>query len=81
MSKIDPKHGGIKIGGCGMDMGFELVYRLSAKLYGYASKRGYACLGERCLSNEHVNGPNPPRGERGKGIRHKDGYAISQRWL
>lgn len=79
--KIDQSHEGIKISGAGMDMGFELVYRLSALLYGYGSKRGYACLGERCPSNEHVNGPNPPRGERGKGIRHTDGYAISHRWL
>lgn len=79
--KIDQKHDGIKIRGVGMDMGFELVYRLSSLLYGYGSKRGYPCLGERCPSNVHVNGKNPPRGERGKGIRHTDGYAISHRWL
>jgi hypothetical protein len=77
--KIDQKHEGIKIQGAGMDMGFELVYRLSMALYG--GKRGYPCLGERCPSNVHVNGPNPPRGERGKGIRHDDGYALSQKWL
>jgi len=27
------KSGGIKIGGCGMDMGFELVYCLGRKLF------------------------------------------------
>lgn len=27
------KNGGIRIGGCGMDMGFALVYELSRKLF------------------------------------------------
>lgn len=76
--KIDQSHDGIKIGGAGMDMGFELVYRLSWALYG--GKRSYPCLGERCPSNVHVNDRNAPCG-RGKGIRHNDGYAISHRWL
>lgn len=31
--KIDEKHGGIKIGGCGMDMGFALVYNLGCYLW------------------------------------------------
>jgi len=78
--KIDQKHDGIKIQGAGMDMGFELVYRLSSALYGYGSKRGYPCLGDKCPSNEHVNDHTAPRGK-GKGIRHTDGYAISHRWL
>lgn len=75
---FDQKHGGVKIAGAGMDMGFEIVYRLSMALYG--GKRGYACLGDKCPSNVHVNDYNAPRGK-GKGIRHDDGYAISQRWL
>ncbi len=78
--KIDQKHDGIKISGAGMDMGFELVYRLSSVLYGYGSKRGYPCLGDKCPSNIHVNDRNAPCGK-GKGIRHTDGYAISHRWL
>lgn len=76
--KIDQAHDGIKIGGAGMDMGFELVYRLSWTLYG--GKRGYPCLGDNCPSNVHVNDHTAPRGK-GKGIRHDDGYAISHRWL
>lgn len=76
--KIDQKHDGIKIQGAGMDMGFELVYRLSYALYG--GKRGYPCLGDKCPSNVHTNDYTAPRG-RGKGIRHDDGYAISHRWL
>jgi len=31
--KIDQKNGGIKIGGCGMDMGFALVYNLGYCLF------------------------------------------------
>lgn len=40
------------LGGCGMDMGFHLVYELSHALYG----GGYECLGKgKCPSNYHVN--------------------------
>lgn len=46
---------GIKVSECGMDMGFHLVYSLSAAVYG----SGYRCAGKKCRSNEHVNpGPN-----------------------
>lgn len=78
LGSFDRLHGGIKRGGCGMDMGFDLVYSLSYLLYGRYGKRTYACLGDRCPSNEHVNDRTAPRG---KGVRHDDGYAISQRWL
>jgi len=36
--KLDTTNGGVKIGGCGMDMGFAIVYNLANKLYG----NGYA---------------------------------------
>lgn len=40
------------VGGCGMDMGFHLVYELSYALYG----KGYSCLGKgKCPSNYHNN--------------------------
>lgn len=74
--KLDPHHDGIKIGGCGMDMGFEIVYRISYLLYGKG--RGYACLGDGCPSNSHVNDRDAPRG---RGVRHDDGYALSHRWM
>ena len=64
---------GIVMGGCGMDMGFELVYRLSRKLY----PEGYTCVGKRCPSNDHANGDR-------KYTRHHHGdggYALRQRWL
>lgn len=32
-AKIDEKHGGLKMGGCGSDMGFEAVYALGYALF------------------------------------------------
>lgn len=43
---------GIKVSGCGMDMGFHLVYNLSRALW----PDGYGCTGEGCRSNDHSNG-------------------------
>lgn len=39
----DKQYDGVKIRGCGMDMGFEIAYRLSCKLYddGYALKHAW----------------------------------------
>lgn len=36
--RIHPRHDGVKCGGCGMDMGFDLVYSLAMAMYndGYA---------------------------------------------
>lgn len=47
------KRGGIVMGGCGMDMGFALVYYLSRALY----PNGYKCTGnpKTCRSNDHTN--------------------------
>lgn len=46
----------LKVGGCGMDMGFHVVYTLSHALYG----KGYGCIGSGCPSNDH-NNPGPRR--------------------
>lgn len=43
---------GVVVGGCGMDMGFHLVYSLSASLF----RDGFGCIGEGCPSNDHSNG-------------------------
>jgi hypothetical protein len=43
---------GIAVGGCGMDMGFNLVYNLSRVLF----PDGFACIGNGCPSNDHSNG-------------------------
>lgn len=46
------KGDGLVVGGCGMDMGFHLVYNLSRALY----RDGFGCIGEGCPSNDHSNG-------------------------
>lgn len=61
--KIDNVNGGVKVSGCGMDMGFHLVYNLSRTLFPH----GFGCVGEgevtdkgtrvgQCRSNDHTNG-------------------------
>ena len=67
--------GSLKVGGCGMDMGFSVVNNLSDVLYPV-----YKCLGEKCGSGDHANGPKPIKRIKGR-YTHKDGYAINQNWL
>jgi len=38
--------------GCGMDMGFQLIYLLSSYLF----PEGFGCIGKLCPSNDHTNG-------------------------
>lgn len=80
--KIDRDRGGIKMGGCGMDMGFALVYSLSRAMF----PNGHKCSSKRdkngrpiCRSNDHTNGD---RVYDGRKARHRDGgYALRQSWL
>jgi hypothetical protein len=51
VAKLDSRHVGLKMGGCGMDMGFALVYGLSRTLYA----DGFKCIGKGCPSNDHSN--------------------------
>ena len=81
------REGGIVMGGCGMDMGFALVYNLGSALY----PNGFPCTGStgytktyrkakhpRCMSNHHSNGDRVYR----KGKLHTGGgYALNQTWL
>ena len=69
--RIDEKHDGVKMGGCGMDMGFETVYRLSWKLF----PDGFDCIGEKCPAADHNNRVQPPDGScpDGTGPRKKCG--------
>ena len=74
---MDRKQGGLKVSGCGMDMGFHVVYSLSRSLW----PNGFRCSGEkrRCGSNDHSNSPYPKRDGRTK---HSDGgYALDHQWL
>ena len=72
--KFNRRHEGVPLGGCGMDMGFELVYQMSRELW----PKGFRCAGEkRCFSNDHTNGDRDYTPH-----AHKNGgYALRQRWL
>ena len=72
----DAKHAdSLRVGGCGMDMGFDVVYNTSSVVF----RGGYTCLGEKCMGNDHHNKPYPEK----DGMMHHDdgGYAVKQEWL
>lgn len=87
--RIDDKHGGIKIGGCGMDMGFALVYNLSRTLF----PDGFGIVGDKQGSKQRpakeadavnmVKAGWVFRGRNGDdtGWDNDGGYALNQRWL
>lgn len=64
--KRSDKNGGIKIGGCGMDMGFALVYNTGRKLYPNGFKLQKGQFGR--------NGDK-------SGFDKDGGYALKQSWL
>lgn len=68
--KRDKNHYGVKVGGCGMDMGFHMVYSFSRRLY----PNGFHCVGDKCPSNDHFNGEDNE-------VHSDGGYALKQRWL
>lgn len=72
---LSNQHRGIKVSGCGMDMGFDLVYRLGRVLW----PNGFACVGERCPSNDHSNGDRDYTPDHA--IHSDGGYALTQGWI
>jgi len=69
----DDRHEAAKASGCGMDMGFHLVYNLSSRLF----PTGFGCIGEGCPSNDHTNGDRDYLPH-----QHRDGgYALIHRWM
>ena len=67
------KREGNIVGGCGMDMGFHLVYNLGRVLY----PGGVICAGKHCPSNDHSNGDRNYEPH-----CHTDGgYAFRSEWL
>jgi hypothetical protein len=56
-AKLDPKYGGIKRVGCGMDMGFDLVYSLSRTLY----PDGFACVEQAFNETSRLCEEDPDR--------------------
>lgn len=79
--RIDEKHGGIKVGGCGMDMGAHLVYGLSYSLF----RDGFYCTGDKdCPANDHNNDGMMTGNKEGYSTerKHSDpGYSLRRRWL
>lgn len=65
-AKRDPSNGGIKVHGCGMDMGFDLVYRLGRRLY----PNGF-----KLAKNQY--GRNGDK----SGFDRDGGYSLKQEWL
>lgn len=63
--------GSLKVSGCGMDMGFHVVYTLSRILF----PKGFKHIAKRyCPSNDHFNRENREH--------HPDGgYALRHSWL
>lgn len=69
----------IVIGGCGMDMGYSIVYSLSSALY----RGNFACIGLKCQSNDHTNDRDGSwTREENIGRMHSDGgYALTHSWI
>ena len=85
VARFDRDHGGLIMGGCGMDMGFALVYNLGRTLYPEGvpcTGRNYATATARvhvCRSNDHANDHSLPYS---RGKKHRDGgYTYRQEWL
>ena len=71
----DKKREGLRVSGCGMDMGFSIAYDLSSTLF----RNGYPCTGERCNANDHSNGDR--NYEKGHCVHKDGGYALRHAWL
>lgn len=65
-ARLDRDRGGIKMGGCGMDMGFELVYQLGRVMFPDGFKLA-----------EGQHGRNGDK----SGFDNDGGYAFRQVWL
>lgn len=86
---LDPKNGGVKVSGCGMDMGFHLVYTLSRYLFttGYGlpmTLRG----GTKTPRTAEEAAYLYKRGYRARGRNGETsgwetdgGYALRHRWI
>lgn len=72
---VSDRYEGVRCDGCGMDMGFDLVYSLGACLF----PDGFECIGEKCPSNDHSNGDRDYTP--GHVVHKSGGYALRQRWL
>lgn len=86
-ARYDDKREALGIGGCGMDVGFEVVYNLGRTLW----PDGFDCIGkgkewrDNCPSNDHSNDgmSGTPEVLRYSPDRHHNdgGYALRHRWI
>lgn len=70
------EHEGVLVHGCGLDVGYHLVYTLSRVLF----KHGLYCIGEGCKSNDH-NNPGPQRDDYSDHLHSDPGYGLNHRSL
>lgn len=80
--RMSPYREAVRVGGCGMDMGFALVYGLACALYG---PDRFVCNGvrdgrDRCPANDHVNEWRNPDWTPGR-VHSDAGYALGHRWV
>lgn len=73
------KHEALGVNGCGMDMGYHVVYSLSRALW----PDGVPCIGDKCASNDHSNGDRDYTRHSVKHPHmHRDGgYSLRHRWM
>ena len=71
--RYDTKRDGVVVGGCGMDVGGEVVRALGHVLW----PEGFTCIGTRCPSNDHSNGDRTYLPH----LHLSGGYALTHRWL
>lgn len=67
--KWDEERGGVKVSGCGMDMGFHLVYGLGSVLWGHGAQSD-------AVKQGYVTGRNGDKGAETDG-----GYLLRYCWL
>jgi hypothetical protein len=68
---------GVKVSGCGMDMGFHVVYNIGRVIY----RDGFHCTQQQtCPSNDHRNSGDG-RNDYTDHLHSDPGYALNHRWL
>lgn len=87
---FDERRGGVKIGGCGMDMGFAIVNHLSTVLFNSPEGKRHSLRKKTLTSAEYDNLPesrkrcygrqNNAPGDRDYHLMDR-GYWLNQRWL
>ena len=86
--RIDQRRGGIVVGGCGMDMGFHLVYSLSRRLFpdGFgtpSAEKPHKRANDPQHAAAMIEAGHKFRGRNcdASGWDNDGGYALKHRWL